>query len=242
MSKPKIIAMIPARIGSTRLKMKNLALINGKPLIYYVIEAAKQSGVFDQIVLNADHELFAEIAKHYGVDFYLRPEQLGGSSVKSDDVVYDFMRKHLAEITAWVNPTSPLQAGEEVKKAIKYFLTQKLDSLFTVREEQVHCLYGGRPLNFNTTEQFAQTQDIIPISRFVYSIMIWRNTAFNKAYKAKGYAFFCGKVGYFPISKESSLIVKTKEDLRLIDFIVTGREQKQGKKLEYDLIAQRGKQ
>ena len=39
--KKKFIAMIPARIGSTRLKYKNLALINNKPLIYYAINAAK---------------------------------------------------------------------------------------------------------------------------------------------------------------------------------------------------------
>ena len=56
LSKPIIYAMIPARIGSTRLKMKNLALINGKPLIYYAIQAAKDSGVFDKIVLNSENQ------------------------------------------------------------------------------------------------------------------------------------------------------------------------------------------
>ena len=50
--KGKIIAMIPARVGSERLKMKNLALINDKPLIYYSIKAAKKSCVFDNIVLK----------------------------------------------------------------------------------------------------------------------------------------------------------------------------------------------
>ena len=62
-----IIAMIPARIGSTRLRMKNLALINGKPLIYYAIEAAKTSGVFTRVILNSDHEIFADIARRYNV-------------------------------------------------------------------------------------------------------------------------------------------------------------------------------
>ena len=68
--KANIIAMVPARIGSTRLKMKNLALINGKPLISYAIEAAKASGVFSRVVVNSDNEIFAGIAKRYGVDFY----------------------------------------------------------------------------------------------------------------------------------------------------------------------------
>ena len=46
----KIFAMIPARIGSVRLKKKNLALINKKPLIEYAIDAAMQSKIFNKIL------------------------------------------------------------------------------------------------------------------------------------------------------------------------------------------------
>ena len=49
--KDKIYAMIPARIGSQRLKFKNLALLNNKPIIYYAINAAKQSKCFDKIFI-----------------------------------------------------------------------------------------------------------------------------------------------------------------------------------------------
>ena len=42
----KIIAMIPARKGSTRLKNKNLAIINKKPLIYYSIKETAKSPKF----------------------------------------------------------------------------------------------------------------------------------------------------------------------------------------------------
>ena len=58
-------AMIPARLGSTRLKMKNLALLNGKPLIYYAIKAAQDSNVFDRVVLNSDSEIFKKIGFVY---------------------------------------------------------------------------------------------------------------------------------------------------------------------------------
>ena len=65
--KKKIIAMIPARAGSQRLKLKNLAIINGKPLVYYAIKAAKKSRVFDKIVLNSDSDLFRPISKRYNI-------------------------------------------------------------------------------------------------------------------------------------------------------------------------------
>ena len=55
--------MIPARIGSERLKKKNLALIGKKPLIQYSIEAAKNAKIFDDIYINSDSVIFSKIAK-----------------------------------------------------------------------------------------------------------------------------------------------------------------------------------
>ena len=80
----KVYAMIPARIGSQRLKFKNLAILNGKPLIYYAIKSAKNSGIFDKIYLNSDDKIFSKIAKRYKIDFYKRNKKLGSSKTKSE--------------------------------------------------------------------------------------------------------------------------------------------------------------
>ncbi|MCP4268641.1 MAG: hypothetical protein GY777_24185 [Candidatus Brocadiaceae bacterium] len=228
--------MIPARIGSTRLKMKNLALIDGKPLIYYTIEAAKTSGVFSRVVLNSDNEIFAEIARRYDIEFYQRPVELGSSSTKSDTVVYDFMSKHPSDMLAWVNPTSPLQTGDEVEKVINYFVKEELDTLITTKNEQVHCVYQNNPVNFRTEEIFAQTQDLGPVQPFVYSIMMWRSRTFVDAYEKSGHALLCGTIGYYPVSKKSALIVKTEEDLLLADYIMRAERQYKGQKIKYDKI------
>ena len=114
----KIIAMIPASMGSERLQLKNLALLNEKPLISYAIEAAKASGVFDKIIINSDGELFSEIASRYEVDFSLEPSHLG--SAQSDDVVYDFLRQNPCDVIAWVNPISPLQTSDEIRKIVNF--------------------------------------------------------------------------------------------------------------------------
>jgi CMP-N-acetylneuraminic acid synthetase len=235
--KTNIIAMVPARIGSTRLKMKNLALINGKPLISYAIEAAKASGVFSRVVVNSDNKIFAEIAKRYGIDFYLRPAELGSSTVKSDNVVYDFMQKHPSDIVAWVNPTSPLQTEDEIRNVIDYFVKENLDTLITVKNEQVHCIFEGKPVNFNTSEIFAQTQDLKPVQPFVYSIMMWRNKTFMDTFERQGYALFCGKVGYYPVSKETAIIIKTKEDIMLADYIMRAKQAGGSYEVQYDALA-----
>ncbi len=219
-----IHAMIPARIGSTRLKMKNLALVGGEPLIGHAIKAAKASGAFERIVLNSDHEVFARVAERYGVEFYCRPAALGTSQTKSDDVVADFMEKHPGDAIAWVNPTSPLQTGDEIRDVVACFRREKLDTLFTVEDKQVHCLHGDRPINFNPAGKFAQTQDLVPVRCFVYSVMMWRCETFLSAMKARGCAFFSGRVGYFPVSRASGVIVKRAEDLNLVDSMLRARE------------------
>ena len=231
-----ICAMIPARIGSTRLKMKNMALLNGKPMIAYSILAAQQSGVFDHIVLNSDSLVFQSIAERYGVDFYKRPESLGSSTTKSDDVVLDFIRHHPSEVVVWVNPISPLQTGEEIRKVVQYFQKENLDSLITVRDEQVHCIYQGNPVNFDQVGKFAQTQELETVQQFVYSIMMWRAEQFVESMNRQGHAFFCGKVGYYPVSKLSSIIIKTDQDLKLASYALMSMADEKSE-LEYDDLA-----
>lgn len=218
--------------------MKNLALLQGKPLIYYPIQAAKDASVFDQIIVNSESLLFKRIAERYDVAFYQRSSKLASNTAKSDDVVYDFAAHHRCDIIVWINPTSPLQTGEEIKKIVNYFLDEKLDSLITVKNEQVHCLYGKKPINFDTKQLFAQTQDLIPVQPFVYSVMMWRKEIFKKTFEKKGAAFFCGKVGYYPVEKLSTIIIKTAQDLRLANFILAAKKEGQHVDVQYDNIRQ----
>ncbi|MDA8135389.1 MAG: hypothetical protein M0T82_12270 [Desulfobacteraceae bacterium] len=237
--KETIIAMIPARIGSTRLPMKNLALINNEPLISYAIKAAKASRVFDRVIVNADDKIFGDIAGRYGVEFYHRPVELGSSSTKSDDVVYDFIKKNPGDIVCWVNPTSPLQTGEEIKNVVTHFQKENLDSLITVMNQQVHANFNGKPLNYKINELFAQTQDLMPVELFVYSVMMWRTSLFTRIYDRQGHAFFIGKAGFYPVSRLSSIIIKRKEDLKLAEFILKSLTDGSADRLEYDPIAGR---
>ena len=229
-----IVAMVPARMGSERLRLKNLALLNGKPLISYAVEAAKDSGAFSRIVLNSDGDIFSKVAQRYGVDFYLRPDQLGSSDTNSDDVVYDFMRKHPSDLVAWVNPISPLQTAEEIRQAVEYFVEEELDSLITVKNEQVHCIYQGEPVNFSLEGLFAKTQDLVPVQSFVYSVMMWRTSTFLREYEKNGYALMSGKLGYFRVSTKSSFIIKTDEDLMVAESILKAGEADGKYSISYD--------
>ena len=232
-----ITAMIPARMGSERLEKKNLALLDGNPLISYAIKAATASQAFDQVVVNSDGKIMSQIAERYNVEFYYRDPVLASSQTKSDDVIYDFIQHYPCDIVAWVNPISPMQTADEIHNVVKYFTDNDLDSLITVGNHQVHCLYENKPINFSTEGLFAKTQDLVPVQSFVYSVMMWKSATFTKEYENKGYALLSGKLGYYPVSKESAIIIKTQEDLMIVESLLKTRHDAASYEVKYDDLA-----
>lgn len=213
----KITAMIPARIGSERLKYKNLRILAGKPVIQYAIEAAKNAKIFNEIIINSDESIFSEIAKKNNVAFYLRPKNLGSSETQSDDVVLDFIKNNKTEFLVWVNPIAPLQTGNEIKNAVNFMMKNKYDTVITTKIELFHSLFENNPINFSIEEKFAKTQDLLPIETLVYSLMMWKTKTFIETYKKKGYAMLSGNVGFFEVDKKSSIKLNFEEDLKFCE-------------------------
>ncbi len=82
------IAIIPARGGSKRIPRKNIKLFHGKPMIAYSIEAAKQAGCFDKIIVSTDDQEIADIALQYGAEVpFLRPVDLSDDFATTLDVM-----------------------------------------------------------------------------------------------------------------------------------------------------------
>ena len=62
----KNLCIIPARGGSKRIPRKNIKPFMGKPIMAYSIEAALESGIFDEVMVSTDDADFVEVAKQYG--------------------------------------------------------------------------------------------------------------------------------------------------------------------------------
>lgn len=83
------VAIIPARGGSKRIPRKNIRIFHGKPIIAYTIDAAKQSGVFDRIIVSTDDAEIGSVAESYGAEFpFIRPKQLSDDYAETVDVVH----------------------------------------------------------------------------------------------------------------------------------------------------------
>jgi len=84
------VAIIPARGGSKRIPKKNIKNFCGKPLIAYSIEIALESMLFDKVIVSTDSEEIAKVAKDYGAQVQIRPDELSDDFTGTWDVI-DFV-------------------------------------------------------------------------------------------------------------------------------------------------------
>ena len=136
----KNIAIIPARSGSKGLKDKNIRLLNGKPLLAYSVEAALESGVFDEVMVSTDSEKYAEIAKEYGASVpFLRSAELSSDTATSKDVILDTLKRYadsgqVFDTFCLLQPTSPLRTAKDICRAYQIFSEKKANAVVGVTE------------------------------------------------------------------------------------------------------------
>ena len=139
---PRAIAFVPARSGSERVPGKNVRPLAGHPLLAYAIETARQSGVFERIVLSTDAEDIAEIARAYGADVpFLRPAEYATST--SPDIEWlRYTLERLEErydLFAIVRATNPFRGPETVRRGFEQLLaTPEADSIRAVELVKQH--------------------------------------------------------------------------------------------------------
>lgn len=220
----KYVAEIPARIGSQRVKQKNLRLINEKPMIAYSIEACLNSEYVDQIYVNTDNDKIGQVAIDYGVEYYKRNPELCKNHIKQDEFNYDFLLNIDCEAVVMVNPVAPLVEASDIDSAIQYYEENNFDTLITVKNERLHSFYQGESLNFDTNELLPATQDIEPVQVCTWTISIWDKEKFIEEYEKKGFAAFNGKLGLWQIDPIKAVKVSYEEDFIMAEQLIKARE------------------
>ena len=127
----KVVAIIPARKGSKGIPNKNIRLLNGKPMIAYVIENALKSKFITDIIVSSDSKEIKCIADCLGATYKERDEKLCTDDITLDKVIYDVIKDKGFDIVITLQPTSPTLQIETLDKAIQYFINNKLDTLIS---------------------------------------------------------------------------------------------------------------
>jgi CMP-N-acetylneuraminic acid synthetase len=145
------LGIVPARAGSRRLPGKNLALLDGIPLLDYSLRAAQASERLHAVVVSTDSEAIASRARGLGASVpELRPAALSGDQSPIAEVLRHVLsgyeRRAGAAIAAVVllQPTSPLRTGTDIDRAIELFERCAADTVTSVRECREHPYWAWR--------------------------------------------------------------------------------------------------
>jgi CMP-N-acetylneuraminic acid synthetase len=232
----KIIGLIPARLGSVRVKCKNLRMIAGKPLIYYCIAALKQAQRFDEVYVNSESDLIGEVARRYGVGFYQRPAELATSTSMIDEYIYDFLKNVPCDVLAVVNPTSPFLTGEQIDAAIDHFLAGDCDTQLACTDVRTHCFLEGQEINFSTDGKHPRSQDLPVVQALNFAVTIWDAAKFVRQYEERGHAVYTGKLGFFAFEGLAALDIDWEEDFVLSELIMENRGRFRDVEAKYDTV------
>ena len=214
--------MIPARLGSKRIKKKNIRLINKKPLIQYVIEKVKKCNIFDEIYLNSESEIFNKIAKENNIKFYKRDKSLSTDKSTNDQFALDFMMNIKSDFLIQVLPTSPLIEIDEIKKFVNHFTRNNFDTLISVSDHQIASIYKKKPINFNKIKPNPPSQTMTPIQSYATILMAWncKRFIYNMKKYDSAYHGGNGKTDYFSLTPLSCLDIDNEDDFNLVERII----------------------
>jgi len=179
-----ILGLIPARGGSRRVPRKNIKEFLGKPLLFWTIEAARESGVLKRLILNTDDPEIAQIGKDYGVKVpFMRPKELA-----QDDTPIFSVIKHTVEwlkdkegfMPEWIillEPSSPGHRPFHIREAIELIgKRDDIDSLVGISEIPSH--YSPfKALKMNEKDMIFRYSDSEPIRNLIH-----RNQDLSKLY------------------------------------------------------------
>lgn len=156
-----VLAVIPARKGSRRVKRKNVRLLGfsvGKPepLVCWTFMVAKQAKSLDRIVVSTDDEEVRDLALKYGVEvpFFPRPAEL------SEDVDTSLVLKHCVDFlegkdgykpsfVCLLQPTSPLRIPEDIDHCVRIAMETGCDTVVSVVPVSQHpfWMFKGEEVN-----------------------------------------------------------------------------------------------
>lgn len=227
--------MIPARLGSKRVPKKNLRLLDGKPLISYVIESVKATNIFDAIYLNSEADIFKQIADEHGIEFYKRDAQYANDSATNDAFGLDFLEHIECEVLIQILPTSPFLTPEEIVKFTQKMVSEKLDTLISVEHKQIACVYKGEPVNFEKLKVNPPSQTMEPLKVYATALMGWRSDVFQKNMQKYGSAYHGGegKTDFFELRGLSTIDIDREEDFLLADALMRAKNQVKENKVAY---------
>ena len=171
MKKGKLIAVVPVRAGSQRVKDKNIKPFANSNLLTLKLQTLKNVANIDRIIVNSDSDDMLDIALKNRVSTHKREDYYASSECNNSEYF-----QHIAEVTdadyiMYAPVTAPLVSKETYFACIDKFMNSDINNLVTVSDVKHHMWLDGKPLNYDP-KNAPNSQDLPDIVSINYGICI----------------------------------------------------------------------
>lgn len=226
----KALCTICMRGGSKGVPGKSLRVLCGKPLMAHTIEQAKESGLFEHIVVSTDSVEIAEMSKSFGAEaWFLRPAELATDEApKLPAIRHAFLEseKHYRQkfnVLVDLDITSPLRLVRDITQAYDQFIHEDADILITASPARKNPYFNmvekvdGRIRRVKQLDKpLVRRQDAPVVYDMNASIYIWKRDALLNCD-----TLFTKKTSLYVMPEERSLDIDTELEWKLVEFIMS---------------------
>lgn len=219
----EVLGIIAVRGGSKEIPLKNLVLLNKKPLLYYTVKSSLDSRLINRTVVSTDHLSIEKVAKKLRAEVIKRPRKLSGSLVEVEAAMLhalDFLKEsedYIPDIVVLLQNTVPLKSSKDIDDGINFFKKGRFDSVLSgFLSHQFFWKKNNKnvfPMNYNPQKR-PNRQEIK--DQFVENGAFYI-TKYSSFLKSK--CRVSGKIGIYVMPKERSIDINTKFDLFLVEQI-----------------------
>ncbi len=221
------VCIIPARGGSKRLPRKNLAMLDGKPLLAYAIEAATESNVFDRVCVSSEDDEILEVAREYGAHLApKRPPELATDTAQVRHVCAYLLELFASQGQVYAEfavllVTNPFRTAQDIQTAYEVFRQADANYLISLvpyshPPQRAVWVSNGYVEPYFGLEYMRQTQLLDTLYRHDGSVIFGRSEVFLEEKE-----FYGTKVVPYFIPQERSVDIDNSLDLAWAEFLIS---------------------
>ncbi|MBQ3008519.1 MAG: acylneuraminate cytidylyltransferase [Oscillospiraceae bacterium] len=130
------VAFIPVRGGSKSIPLKNIKIINGKPLVYWTVRAAQLCKDIDVVYVATDSDIIKETVESFTdcpkVKVIGRSPETASDTASTESAMLEFCNNYEFDNIVLIQATSPLLSHEDLDKGFDVFNMEDTDSVLSV--------------------------------------------------------------------------------------------------------------
>lgn len=230
----RVVALIPAKGNSTRIKNKNLKKICNKPLLWWTLNSAKKSKYIDEIYVSSDSSKILSYSKKQKTQTIKRPKKFSNDFATKQEVIshalnYLNKKNNQFDYLIYLQPTSPLRTYLHINQSIKKIFDKNTSGLISVKSQSDESLWEIKLKNKKVSNNLGKDKDLRKRSQDLKKIYLPNGAIFifnlNKLKHKRQFDISKG-FEIYEMDKSSSIDIDDEFDFEIADILLRKKSYK----------------